>query len=192
MASKVSENTIAGDMLLVEELTKRLNIPVSERKTFISACKYGMIAVESMLERAISYVGRIQGSTIDGQDFVDGTDAKKVIVTINDKSTMARVATIGNVAKKNGALRVMVADPLVNENYYFLIPKKECTGKLTVKIFFDKKGGPPKSLLQKNQEIIKAYERGEQVDFNTMEFTTKAWLKYRVFSFDDLCAPVEA
>lgn len=187
MASKVSENTIVGDMQLVEELTKHLQIPVNERKTFINACKYGMIAVESMLERAISYVGKLKGSTVDGQDFIDGTDAKKVIVTVNDNITQARCATIGNVGNKNGALRIMVADPKDKKNYYFLVPKEECTGKLTIKIPFDKDGGPPDYILKKSQEILKTYERGETVDYSAIDFTIKAWLKYRVYSFRDLC-----
>jgi hypothetical protein len=191
MASKVSENTIAGDMLLVEELTKHLNIPVPERKTWINGCKYGMVAVESMLERAISYVGKIEGSTINGQDFVDGTDAKKVIVTLNDKIGLTRCATIGNVGNKNGSLRVMVADPKIRKNYYFIIPKSECSGKLTVKIPFAKEGGPPDFLYQKNQELLKKYENGETVDYDSMDLSVKAWLKYRVFSFRELATSFE-
>lgn len=119
MASKNTENTIAGDKLIIEELSNHLEYTKKERKFLLELSFNGAIAVETMLEYAISVVGDIPRSNADGEDFVDGSDAKKATVYNTGKS---RTCWVGNV-KKNGILRVMVADAVANEIFYFKIPQ---------------------------------------------------------------------
>ena len=119
MASKNTENTIAGDTLIIEMLSKYMNWSSSNKKLMLQLANDGVIAVETLLEVAISKVGNLKRSNADGEDFIDGSDAKKATVY---ESNLKRVAWIGNV-KKNGALRTVVADPEINEIFYFKIPQ---------------------------------------------------------------------
>lgn len=168
MASKVTDNVKAGDIQLVKELAKQLRYSKTRTRFCIDDCKHGVLAVESLLEKAISIKGKLERSIIDGQDFIDTSDAKKVIVTNNGGDYNTRVACIGGVAKKNGVLRVMVADPVSKQNYYFIIPQKECIGKKNLRITFSKFGGQPKTI--------------------TNSFSSRAWLLYQVNTFKELCA----
>ena len=111
MASKNTENTVAGDTLIIEMLSKYMNWDKSNKKLMLEMASHGVIAVETLLELAISKVGNLQRSNEDGEDFVDGSDAKKATVYNQDTN---RVAWIGNI-KKNGVLRTVVADPEINE-----------------------------------------------------------------------------
>lgn len=170
MASKVTDNAVAGDMLIVEELSKHLKYTPDERKFLKRLVKKGAISVESLLEEAISKVGKIERSIQDGQDFKDKSDAKKATVTVNDTKTEARAATIGNVSGKKGKLRIMVAEPLTQKLYYFIVPNKEVKNKHSLKIGFTKTGHLSK--------------RKSKTDDS---FNKRVWLKYNVNSFKELC-----
>jgi hypothetical protein len=178
MASKVTDNVVAGDILIIEELAKHLKYSQEERKFMIRLAKKGVIAVESLLEEAISKVGKIERYIEDGEDFKDKSDAKKAIVGINDIKTGTRIATIGNVSGKKGKLRIMIAEPLTQKLYYFIVPNEEVKGKHNIKVPFSKTGGiTDKMLLKMNQ---KNYVMSDN-------FSERIWLKYRVNSFKELC-----
>jgi hypothetical protein len=170
MASKLTDNIVAGDMLIVEELSKHLKYTKTERMFLKRLIKKGAIAVESLLEEAISKVGNVKRSIIDGQDFIDKSDAKKVVVhTHNHGQQKARRGMIGNIANKNGKLRVMMADAFTGELFYFIIPRKECSGKGTLEVVFNQRGGAPQRFNGKNT------------------ICWRVWNKYRVNSFKELC-----
>jgi hypothetical protein len=169
MASKLTINSIAGDLLIVEELMKHLRYTPEERKLILKMTKKGMIAVETMLEEAISRIGKLPRSSHGhGEDFIDGTDAKKGVVSNNDTDTRTKAVTIGSIANKIGDLRVMVSDPLTQKLFYFRIPNRELKNKPNIKIFFGQNGDCPK-----------------KPKMNT--FSGKCWLKYQVNSFRELC-----
>ena len=171
-------NGVAGDMLIAKELSKHLKYTKTERMFIERLIKKGAISVESLLEETISKVGKIKRSIEDGEDFKDKSDAKKSIVSINDIKTDTRVATIANVANKKGKLRIMVAEPLTQKLYYFIVPNKEVRGKHNIKIRFTKTGHIPERMLQKiNQKNYKLSDN----------FSERVWLKYRVNSFKELC-----
>jgi hypothetical protein len=173
MASKVTGNVVAGDILIIKELSKHLKYSKEERKFLIRLAKKGAVAVETLLEEAISKVGKIERCIKDGQDFKDKSDAKKGIVGFHSHganvSTINRECNIGNVGGKNGKLRIMIADNLTDELFYFVIPKSAYNGRKSLHFTFNQRGGAPES-------------------FNgTKSFNYRMWNKYRVNSFRELC-----
>ena len=170
MASKVTDNVVAGDILIIKELAKHLKYSQEERKFMIRLAKKGAIAVETLLEEAISKVGKIERCIKDGQDFKDKSDAKKVVVhTHNQYGRQSRRGMVSNVAKKNGKLRVLMADNFTDELFYFVIPQKEFIGRGTIEITFNKRGGEPERFM------------------GTDSLSWRIWNKYRVNSFKELC-----
>lgn len=172
MASTNTQNVINGDLIFIEKLSKHHKFSGKERNLMFELTKNGIIAVETFLEETISLVGRIRRSNNTGEDFIDGSDAKKGIVTLNDAKTGSRASTIGNVKNKKGVLRICIADPLTRELYYFLIPNSEIGSKTHLKIFFDKDGGMPKKMTKIS---------------GADSFSSRAWLEYRVGTFEELC-----
>jgi hypothetical protein len=171
MASKLTKNSIAGDILIVTELAKHLKYSLAERQLILRMTKKGMIAVETMLEEAISRVGKLTRSEHgNGEDFIDGTDAKKGVVSNNDTNTRTKAVTIGRVSSKVGDLRIMASDPLNGKLFYFRIPNHELKDKCNIKIMFGQDGDMPKKLRP-----------------NT--FSGRCWLNYQVKSFKELCLP---
>jgi hypothetical protein len=170
MASKVTKNVVGGDILIIRELAKHLKYSQDERKFMTRLAKKGAIAVETLLEEAISKVGKLQRCIKDGQDFKDKSDAKKAIVhSHNCGKYVTRRGLISNVCKKNGKLRVMIADNFTDELFYFVIPRNECIGRGTIEIIFNQRGGEPESFKSKES------------------FNWRIWNKYRVKSFKELC-----
>lgn len=173
MASKVTNNVIAGDILIIKELSKHLKYSQEERKFMIRLAKKGAIAVETLLEEAISKIGKLSRCIKNGQDFIDKSDAKKGIVHFHSHgishSTINRECNIGNVLGKNGKLRIMVADNLTDELFYFVVPKSAYKNKKNLNIIFNIRGGSPSYFM------------------NTTSFNYDMWNKYRVKNFKELC-----
>lgn len=169
MASKNTQNTANGDVIIIKELAKHLDWPEQKTNDFLEEALDGVVAVETLLEKAIAKVGQLNRSIKDGEDFSDGTDAKKGVVTNNDSATGSKAVLIGNIHNKNGDLRVMIGDPISENNYYFIIPHHEIVGKKKIKIFFDSyRGGQPRSL-------------------HWNSFSGRCWTNYRVNTFSELC-----
>ena len=183
MASKNTENTIAGDILIINELSKHLKYSQVEKQFLIRLAKQGIVAVESLLEQSISKVGRIKRCLKDGQDFEDGSDAKKTTVGLISVDTGARGCTVGNVSSKNGILRIIAAEPMTSEIFYFKIPNHEIIGKINIKITFDKEGGVPRKILNK---VLSKNFFDEVIIPKT--FNERAWVMYRVENFKELCS----
>jgi len=168
VASKITSNTVLGDKLLIPLLGKHLGFNEEKINMCVELAESGCIAVESLLELAISKVGNLQQSTIDGQDFIDGSDAKKCVVTTISLEHDSIGATITNVRNKNGILRVVVSEPATNQVYYFKIPNEELKNRHNIKIRFNNFGGEPSRL---HNETL----------------SSKLWKLYRVKSFEELC-----
>jgi len=147
----------------------------NQKQLMLEMVQHGVIAVETLLELAISKVGKIKRSTIDGQDFIDGSDAKKATVynQNGDKSAKEqRQAWIGNIVK-NGVLRIVIADPKKGEMFFFKVPQK-VTKTLNNKrnmmnIPFSPDGGKPSRLRP-----------------NAIPYVI--WNECRVDSFEELCS----
>jgi|FreactTroBogLake_1042271.scaffolds.fasta_scaffold26124_2 hypothetical protein len=187
MASTNTYNVIDGDIILIKELTKQLKYTPGKTKDLINYAKKGIVAVESLLEEAISVVGGLKRSIENYEDFSDGSDAKKCTVTYNDVITGSRSITIGNVSLKRGCLRVMAADPFTGQVFYFKIPNKEVIGKHNLKINFSNRGGIPDKIKDKLLQSKGVNLWGEKIKVEANNFNERAWLIYRVNTFKELC-----
>jgi hypothetical protein len=178
MSTRNTLNSSQGDLLLLKEFLPHLGYTKKEEKTILEMASWGGIAVETCFEQAISAVSGVKRSLKNGEDFVNGWEAKKAVASVNDAKVLSRAANIGNIEHKNGIILVAVADPLVNKVYFFRIPQKEVIKKRRIqnmgkwrgslKIMFSKYGGPPDF-------------RGKN------SFSYRAWNEYQVRNFFELC-----
>lgn len=170
MASKNTPNVVAGDIMIIKELSKHLKYSPQERKFLIRLARKGIVAVETMLEEAISKVGKVKRSNKDGEDFECGGDAKKAIVNRRQHGPVrshSREAGISNLKKKRGNLLVMIAEPMTNELFYFVIPYHEYKNQSAILFQFNKNGG-------------------ENTHFNGKKSQSwRIWNQYRAYSFKD-------
>lgn len=173
MASKYNPDGYKGDLLIVEHLYTYAGYDEQDLPTLRKAVAQGDLAVESIVENAISKVGNIARVNTKGMDFADGSDAKKVVVCNN--GTIAKPNRSADVSTKNktGILRVVVADALSNELFFFKIPPDFYVGRgrrsLGLRINFDNSGGHP---------VLRKVE-GPTFDL---------WFVYRVKTFEALCS----
>ena len=171
MASTNTPNIVKGDIMIIDELTKHLKYNVEERKFLKRMAKKGIVAVETMLEEAISKVGKVKRSNKQGEDFVNGADAKKAIVNFRSHGPIrshSREAAVCNLKNKRGKLQVMIAEPESGELFYFIIPYREYKDQNSIVIQFNKNGG-------------------ENTNFNgTKSQSWRIWNQYRVKTFREL------
>lgn len=163
MASITTDNSIRGDRLIVRELCRQLRYKSKKTNEMLSLVNHGIIAVESLLEYAISRVGKLERSTRDGEDFVDGSDAKKCIINSENSRAKQRTVNVCNLQNKRGKLRIMVADTDSSEIYMFVVPYKEYRGNRAMKI------------------IISNNTRSNSRN-------SRIWNQYRVYSFREFCS----
>lgn len=174
MASKYSKEQFQADEILLNKIYRFAGYKSEHLPGLKKAVRQGDIAMESMVENAISRVGKLERINKTGMDFIDGSDAKKV--TVVNQGTIAKPNRGAgfSVVNKKGLLRVVVTDPLVSEVFYFRIPPEFYVGakqkrrEIAIRILFDKDGGQPKK--------IKKNGTSDQI-----------W-SYRVKSFKQLCA----
>jgi hypothetical protein len=153
MASTLTENSVAGDMLIFDSIINKTyrNIEPATMKTLRRMVRDGVIQVDALVEKAISVVGRVQRDSTEGRDFVDGSDAKKVttgwrIERAGNRKLktdyIRRVADVTGIANKRGTLRVIVAETMTDQLYYFKIPGRQYRGLSTISIYFNADGTP--------------------------------------------------
>ena len=80
MTSKYSQEQFIADEILLEKIYKFAGYEKEHLPVLKKAVKQGDIAMESMVENAISRVGKLERTNQTGMDFTDGSDAKKVTV----------------------------------------------------------------------------------------------------------------
>jgi hypothetical protein len=83
----------------------------------------GVVQIETLLELAISKVGKLKRRSVEGMDFVDGSDAKKSSVRKANFEQAYR-APVTKVHSKKGLLRVMVYERKLDTFYYFVFPRE--------------------------------------------------------------------
>ena len=169
MASKFSDAIVKGDALIINKLSKYLRYNEDEIKTLIKVSKKGIIAVETLVEEAISKVAKVKRSNKAGEDFVNGWDAKKGTVNWHGAGSNdpRRKCSIGT-KNKTGDLICVIADPIANEVFYFKIPHEEYCNFPQIKITFANEGGEPSGLREGS-------------------FSWKMWNLYRKKTFRQLC-----
>lgn len=152
MASKYSEEQFKADELLLEKIYRFAGYSKTHLPGLLRAVRQGDLALESVVENAISRVGGLERTNAKGMDFTDGSDAKKV--TVVNQATRNRPQRGAGFSTKNkrGVLRVVVVDPLANEVFYFRIPPEFYVGapqkrrEQGLRITFSNTGGKPEKL----------------------------------------------
>lgn len=121
MSSYLTKNSIAGDMLVFDTLfdVAYPTATPSQRAFCRSMIMDGTMSTDALTELAISNESKIARNSITGMDFADGSDAKKVTLTITKNAVTANVRSIKT---KTGVLRCVVANTLKNRVDFFKIP----------------------------------------------------------------------
>lgn len=105
-------------------------------KEILNFVKDGVIQVETLYEKALSVQGKLKRDSVYGQDFSDGSDAKKCIAATHTATRYRKlvngrygkyleprhIAKIGRIKNKCGLLRILVHEPIQNKFYFFKIP----------------------------------------------------------------------
>lgn len=149
MASKYSKALFKADAILLDHIYSHAGYSKSDLIVLRKAVKRGDLAMESLVENAVSKVGKLKRVDTFGMDHSDGSDTKKVtVVNQGTKANPYRGAGFSTKNKK-GVLRVVVVDPLIKEVYYFRIPPSFYVGvkqkrrETALRIRFHKDGGRP-------------------------------------------------
>lgn len=123
MATK--DSSLELDIAFFNELFPRAYPGVCDKTLEVAKTMLadGVIQVETLLELAISKVGNIERRSVEGMDFVDGSDAKKASVRMSSYDT-AYSAPVRKVHSKRGLLRVMIYERKHDAFYYFVFPRE--------------------------------------------------------------------
>jgi hypothetical protein len=153
MASKITEDIIGGDLLIFDEIKLYLDWGSRKIKYARELVSQGLLDMSQLVEQAM--VNASHGKLIHvpngkGLDFTDGSDAKKATVfTFSDKGGLYRKARINSIKNKN-LLRIIVADSMIDECYFFLVSiddvkkyRKVSGANASFTITFAKEGGDP-------------------------------------------------
>jgi hypothetical protein len=150
MATGLTENSIAGDNIIFDDLIGKAYRnaknadPIELLRRMVND---GVIQMDALFEKAISMVGKHTRDSAMGRDFADGSDAKKAITRWSYDSRcpnakMRRVAMIQKIKNKKGLLRIIVAETLTNEVYYFKVPYDAYKDMTAFYIYFNEDGTP--------------------------------------------------
>jgi len=147
MATVLTENCQKGDNLIFDQIINYAyqGITKDTYNVLRRMVDDGVLQIETLVEQAISKAGQLERESIEGRDFVDGSDAKKAITTEcvePSKNTYRRVAHISNIKGKQGILRIVVSETVNNKLHYFAIPKYAYEGLQSIRIYFNWDGTP--------------------------------------------------
>lgn len=174
MASKYSKDVFKADEILLNNIYSHAGYTKKDVPTLLKAVRRGDLAMESVVENAISRVGKIKRVDITGMDFEDGSDSKKVTVVNQGTKLKPNRGAGFSTKNKKGILRVVVVEPMTEEVFYFRIPPDFYVGReqkrreVALRIRFSKLGGMP--------EHTSASTTGKEI-----------W-GFRVKSFKELCS----
>jgi hypothetical protein len=147
MATGLTENSIAGDNIIFDDLIGKAYRnaknadPIELLRRMVND---GVIQMDALFEKAISMVGKHTRDSAMGRDFADGSDAKKAITCWGRRPgfTTRRVARITKIKNKKGLLRVIVAETITNKVYYFKVPYDAYKDLVAFTIYFNEDGTP--------------------------------------------------
>ena len=146
MASTLGENSVKSDHIIFDEIFNLAypNICKRSKQDIKSLINDGVLQMDALFEQAISVVGNLERESVEGRDFVDFSDAKKVTVQwlYETGAATRRVATVRNIRGKQGWLRVIAAETLTDTAYFFKIPKEAYKDISCIRIYFNEDGSP--------------------------------------------------
>lgn len=170
-----TDEYVQYDIRFFEEFAKYLDFDETDMSSLRKAVEMGLIQRERLVELAISKVGNIAMDSTSGQDLADTTDVKTVVSGIRNnnkrKGEWTHSFAVRKVASKNGPLRVVAYNKLLDKFHYFFIPHEayqHCS--YTVEIIVERVSG-----------------LFSEPNFKGMPKTTLQWWQYEVQSFEDMC-----
>jgi hypothetical protein len=149
MASKYSTEQFIADEILLEKIYRFAGYKKEHLSALKRAVRQGDLAMESMVENAISRIGKLERTNKQGMDFVDGSDAKKVTVVNQGTIKVPNRGAGFSTRNKKGILRVVVVDSMIGEVFYFKVPPEfyvnvtQRRRETALRIRFSKNGGKP-------------------------------------------------
>ena len=136
-----TDNAIQYDVKVVKHLLQYLEYSSEKEKMLLELVEEGVIQRDRVVELAMSKVGGYEITSIDGQDFSDGSDAKSVTSNARNNNPKLGVWTnsfeVPKVATKIGALRIIAYNKILEKFHYFYIPRnafKHLKGSLSINI----------------------------------------------------------
>tara|TARA_B110000503_G_C6924860_1_gene320262 strand:- start:54 stop:653 length:600 start_codon:yes stop_codon:yes gene_type:complete len=170
-----TDEFVKYDVRYFDEFSKYLNFDKQDMKTLRKCVQMGLVQRERLVELAISKVGGIKMDSTHGQDHADGTDTKTVVSSIRNnnksKGCWTHSFNVRKIASKNGPLRVVAYNKILDKFHYFFIPHsafQHCN--YTVEIVVEQASG--------------LYVRPQ---FNGIAKRHRKWWQYEVESFEDMC-----
>ena len=121
----------------------------------------GMIQIESFMEHCLANEsnGMYSVESVNGRDFTDGSDSKKVTTRTHSNNNQ-HGAKIPDHKTKIGMLRVTVLHKITRQFHYFAIPKivHELYGEVNINFYFT--GGAKQTNLSRHNAIadLSAFE----------------------------------
>lgn len=133
-----------ADKILIDFIYKYAGYTQADLPTLQKAVMQGDLAVESIVENAIAITGKLKRTNNDGEDFDDGSDAKKAIAMNQCGFRSYNKSTRISTNNKTGLLRIIVIEPDIEKLFFFKIPYSVYGGQRLIRIPFDYYGGKPK------------------------------------------------
>jgi hypothetical protein len=145
-------NQKEGLKLIMNELGKVFGYTPSQMKFAERFIEDGAL-IHKMAEHAVAKeCGLTMCTRGSYQDFTNGWDLKTGVVgdSLKKERETDRGLAIQGIANKKKGLYIIISDPLVNEVYFFKVPKKVYEGKKEIYFNFRPEGGPREPLEYKN------------------------------------------
>lgn len=122
-----TDNAIQYDVKVVKHLLHYLDYSKEKQKVLLELVKEGIVQRDRIVELAMAKVGGYDITSIDGQDFSDGSDAKSTTSSArnNDVKRGAWMNSfeVRKVGTKVGALRILAYNKILDKFHYFFIPR---------------------------------------------------------------------
>jgi len=172
-----TDEYVKYDIRFFEEFMQYLDFDEADMNGLRKAVEMGLVQRDRLVELAISKIGKISMDSTAGQDLADTTDVKTVVSGIRNNDTYRGCWThsfpVRKIANKNGPLRVVAYNKLLDKFHYFFIPREAYSHcKYTVEIIVEQFSG--------------MYD-GEP-DWTGMPKKHRQWWQYEVRSFEEMCS----
>jgi len=170
-----TDGCVKYDIRFFEEYIQYLDFDESEINVLRKAAKMGLIQRDRLAELAISKIGKIAMDSTVGQDLADTTDVKTVVSSIRNNDKHKGIWThsfkVPKIANKNGPLRVVAYNKILDKFHYFFIPKEAYSHLTVLEIIVERFSG------------ISDYEP----TFTGNPEKHRKWWQYEVPSFEEMC-----
>lgn len=168
------QNQKDGLKLIMNELGKVLKYSPKQMEFSHQFIEDGAL-IHKMAEVAVAKAcGLTMCPTGSYQDYTNGYDLKTGVVSDATKRSTKKTkrgVTIMGIEQKKKGLYIIISDPLVNEVYFFRVPKSVYAGKTNIFFNFKPEGGPSE---------CREFMKGKKT------ITWQLWNECRVASIKDL------